>query len=259
MSTFTFSKKAIGIFLTAYYPSKDRFVEQLLHLQEEPIDFIEIGIPYSDPIADGPVIQVSSEIALQQGFTIGGLFDILDELKSALKHPLVLMGYGNQVLQYGIDRFIERCENAGIKALIFPDLPIEMLEAKHPQLLSKKSIPFVHLVTPSTSDERIQHIASACKNSFVYLVGSSQTTGGTYRLEDQLERYQEIKTICGTTPVFLGFGIDSFAKKEIAHTICDGVIIGSAYLKAVASGKDQEFLRSITSNEQNASLSVNLG
>lgn len=245
MTTFTFSNKAVGIFLTAYYPNKEHFSKLLLDLQQEPIDFIEVGIPYSDPIADGPVIQTSSEIALRQGFTMEGMFSILEELKPQLKLPIVLMGYGNQVLQFGIERFLERSRDVGIQALIFPDLPLEMLRAKHQELLERNAIPFVHLVTPATSDERIQQIALTCKESFVYLVGSAQTTGGSYQLEDNMDRYRAIKSLCGDTPVFLGFGIDSKEKIGLAHSVTDGVIIGSAYLKAVKSNSEAAFLKQV--------------
>lgn len=245
MNPFHFSRKAVGIFLTAYYPNKTRFVDLLLDLQQQDIDFIEIGIPFSDPIADGPMIQHSSDVALENGFSMSELFDVLDELSTQLKHPLVLMGYGNQVLQFGIERFLQRSQRAMIKALIFPDLPLEMLTHQHQQLVENSKVPFVHLVTPATPDARIKSIAQACENSFVYLVGSAQTTGGTYALEDQLERYQQIKKLCGNTPVFLGFGIDSKEKKVLAQSVTDGVIIGSAYLKAVKNGTEQQFLANI--------------
>ena len=245
MKPFQFHHKAVGIFLTAFYPSKERFVDLLLDLQEQAIDFIEIGIPYSDPIADGPVIQQTSEVALANGFSVSELFDLLDELQSQLQKPTVLMGYGNQVIQFGMEAFLQRCEKANIQALIFPDLPLEMLEHHKANTRHKSSVPFVHLVTPNTSDERIARIAKACTNSFVYLVGNAQTTGGSYALDAQLERYAAIKTLCGNVPVFLGFGIDSREKKVLAHSVTDGVIIGSAYLQAVKSGKEQHFLARI--------------
>jgi tryptophan synthase alpha chain len=245
MNSFQFNHKAVGIFLTAYFPSKERFVELLLHLQQEPIDFIEIGIPFSDPIADGPVIQHSSEVALANGFSVSELFDLLDELQDQLQKPTVLMGYGNQVIQYGMEAFLQRCEKANIQALIFPDLPLEMLEGKYATSIKKSSVPFVHLVTPNTADERIVAIAKACTNSFVYLVGNAQTTGGSYALEAQLDRYAAIKNLCGKVPVFLGFGIDSREKKALAQTVTDGVIIGSAYLQAVKNGKENAFLANI--------------
>lgn len=245
MNTFQFKHKAKGIFLTAFYPNKEHFVALLLDLQQEAIDFIEIGIPYSDPIADGPVIQHSSEVALANGFSVEAMFALLDELQPQLVKPIVLMGYGNQVLQFGMEAFLNRCEKANIQALIFPDLPLEMLEGKYASIVAKSPIPFVHLVTPNTADERIKQVAKACTNSFVYLVGNAQTTGGSYVLESQLERYAAIKTLCGNVPVFLGFGIDTKEKIAQAHSVTDGVIIGSAYLKAVKNGNEQHFMASI--------------
>ena len=247
MNPFAFDHKAAGIFLTAFYPNKEHFIELLCDLQQQPIDFIEIGIPYSDPIADGPVIQQASETALQNGFSVQGLFDLLDELQTSLSKPLVLMGYGNQVLQYGVERFMQRSKKAQIQALIFPDLPLEMMQQQHADLLAENTIPFVHLVSPETPDSRIQKLAQASKNSFVYLVGSSQTTGGSYALEEQLERYLSIKKLCGNVPVFLGFGIDSAEKRQLAQSVTDGVIVGSAYLKAVAHFGEKEFLEKLIS------------
>lgn len=246
MNTFHFNHKSIGIFLTAYYPNRKDFIHHFMNLQNQDIDFIEIGIPYSDPVADGNVIQHASEVALNAGFILNDLFDLLNTLQTEIKKPLVLMGYGNQVIQYGIDRFLSQCKKIGIKALIFPDLPIEMWE-NHPELKDDSTIPFVHLVTPGTSNERIAFLAERCKKSFIYLVGSSQTTGGTYDLSHHLDRYKEIKKLCKGTPVFLGFGIDSAAKKNTAFQAVDGIIVGSAYLKALSSNQEQEFLHELIS------------
>lgn len=246
MNPFQFNRKAIGIFLTAFYPNKQAFLEQLLKLQEQDIDFIEIGIPYSDPIADGPVIQHTSALALKEGFTINALFELLKTNKARFCKPLVLMGYGNQVLQFGITSFMHQSKEIDVKALIFPDLSIEMM-SKHPEFSANKHIPFVHLVTPNTSDERISQLAEQCNNSFIYLVGSSQTTGGNYDLTSQLDRYATIKNHCKNTPVFLGFGIDSASKKEEAFQTVDGVIVGSAFLKAISEKREQEFLNQLIS------------
>lgn len=246
MSPFKFEQKAVGIFLTAFYPNQADFAHHFMDLQHQSIDFIEIGIPYSDPIADGPIIQFTSEVAIQSGFTLSSLFEFLKTHKTEIRKPLVLMGYGNQVLQFGISRFLKCCREVGIKALIFPDLSPEMI-SRHPEFEENIDLPFVQLVTPSTSNLRIQCLAQACKSSFIYLVGSSQTTGGMYDLTTHIQRYKEIKQLCSDTPVFLGFGIDSSKKKEQAFEVVDGVIVGSAYLKAISEKREFEFLNELIS------------
>jgi len=246
MNPFTKETKQVSIFVTAGYPHISSLKGQLLQLQEQGVDFIEVGIPFSDPMADGPVIQETSSVALQNGMKLGLLLQQLDEAKDEINIPLVLMGYLNPVLQFGLDTFLSRCRSLNIASLILPDLSVELYETKYRAVFEKYGIPVTFLVTPLTPDERVVRIAQVCRNSFVYLVGQNSITGQGYTIDNTLSgRYAELKTLCGGTPLFLGFGIDSKEKKEQAFASVDGVIVGTAYLKAVKNGREKEFVEKL--------------
>lgn len=239
-------KKQVSIFVTAGYPEIDSLVPQLLQLQELGVDFAEVGIPFSDPMADGPVIQETSTIALQNGMKLELLLQQLEAAKGEIHIPLVLMGYLNPVLQFGLDAFLSRCQNLGIASLILPDLSLELYQTKYKAAFEKYGIPVTFLITPLTTDVRVEQTAQACANSFVYLVGQNSITGQGYAISGALStRYAELKQLCGDTPLFIGFGIDSKAKKETAFESVDGVIVGTAYLKAVKAGEEKEFLKGL--------------
>lgn len=238
--------KQVSIFITAGFPERDSLPSQLLNLQEKGVDFIEIGIPFSDPMADGPVIQHTSSIALENGMTLDLLFNQLWSVRDQIRIPLVLMGYLNPVLQYGIEKFLEKCRQLSISSLILPDLPLEIYLSGYREKFEQAGIPLTFLITPKTEDKRITQIAQECSNSFVYLVGQNSITGTAYNVSsEQTKRYAEIKVLCGKTPLMLGFGIDSAEKKQLAFQSCDGVIIGSAYLKALQNGTAPVFLEKI--------------
>lgn len=246
MNPFTKSSKQTSIFVTAGYPEFDSLPSQLRFLQNNGIDFIEVGIPFSDPMADGPVIQATSSVALKNGMTIEHLFEQLRACSNDITIPLVLMGYLNPVMQYGIDRFLSNCKELNIRSLILPDLSLELYEARYKSHFENAGIPLSFLITPQTPDERIQRIAETCKSSFVYLVSQNSITGGQAEMSDALlKRYQSIQEVCGETPLFLGFGIDSAEKRHQGFEYCDGVIVGSAYLKALEKGKEEQFLNEL--------------
>lgn len=246
MNPFIKDKKQVSIFVTAGYPTIDSLPEQLLFLQEKGIDFIEIGIPFSDPMADGPVIQETSSIALENGMKLEKLLAQVAAVRSQIHIPLVLMGYLNPVLQYGLEKFLGRCQSLNIASLILPDLSVELYQTKYQDAFEKYQIPVTFLVTPRTPDERVVRIAEVCKNSFVYLVGQNSITGAGYEMDNtMIVRYKELKSLCGTTPLFLGFGIDSNAKKLQGFESCDGVIVGTAYLKALKVEAHEAFLNGI--------------
>ena len=239
-------KKQISIFVTAGYPELDSLVPQLLQLQELGVDFAEVGIPFSDPMADGPVIQETSTVALQNGMKLELMLLQLEAAKDAIHIPLVLMGYLNPVLQFGLDAFLSRCQKLGIASLILPDLSLELYQTKYKAAFEKYGVPVTFLITPLTTDGRVLQTAEACANSFVYLVGQNSITGQGYAISSALStRYAELKSLCGDTPLFIGFGIDSKTKKEKAFESVDGVIVGTAYLKAVKNGEEDEFLRGL--------------
>lgn len=247
MSVFAKDKKQVSIFVTAGYPEKNSLPGQLDFLQQQKIDFVEVGIPFSDPMADGPVIQETSSVALKNGMNIDVIFEQLTEVRSAIRLPLVLMGYLNPVLQYGLDKFLQNCKELGVASLILPDMSVELYEARYQQTFEKYGVPVTFLVSPKTPDERVKRIAAICSSSFVYLVGQNSITGAGYTIDASLQqRYSALKQLCGNTPLFLGFGIDSRAKKEAGFLNCDGVIIGTAYLKALKKGKQAEFIQNLS-------------
>ena len=214
MNPFLKDHKQTSIFITAGFPELESLREQLQVIQSKKIDFIEIGIPFTDPLADGPTIQHTSAIALQNGMSVSVLFEQLKTLKSELNVPIVLMGYLNPVMQFGLDAFLQNCAELEIKALILPDLSYELYAKRYKKQFEKHDVPISFLVTPQTENERIELIAKQCENSFVYLVSQNGITGSSADLNSCLiQRYGEIKQLCGTTPLFLGFGIDSLEKR----------------------------------------------
>nr|WP_294860842.1 tryptophan synthase subunit alpha [uncultured Fluviicola sp.] len=247
MNPFKKNEKSLSLFVTAGYPEKESLTQQILDLQERGIDFIEIGIPFSDPLADGPVIQETSSIALKNGMNLNLLFEQLTAIRDQVKIPLVLMGYLNPILQFGLDSFLEQCESVGISGLIIPDLSFELVQHKYKRTFDSHRVPLIYLVTPSSTNARITQIVQASRSSFIYLVGQNKITGSSYSLSANAKRYSEVKSLCGEVPLFLGFGISSSAQKKEAFNYLDGVIVGSAYLQALSIGKEEEFIENLVS------------
>jgi tryptophan synthase alpha chain len=243
MNPFKKQNKQLSIFITGGYPNIESATQQILRLQKQGIDFIEVGIPFSDPMADGPVIQETSSIALQNGMHLDLLFEQLFSIKESVKIPLVIMGYLNPVLQYGIEKFLSKCKELNIASVILPDMSLELYERFYKTNFVKFEISVSFLITPSTSNDRIERISNVSKNSFVYLVSQTSITGGNSAINSRMNnRYKEIKKICGEIPVMLGFGINTKEDVLKAHQNCDGAIIGSAYLKALKTGSETKFI-----------------
>ena len=246
MNPFKKHKKQISIFITAGYPTLESTTEQILTLQSSGIDFIEVGIPFSDPMADGPVIQETSSVALANGMQMDLLFNQLGSIKDQVKIPLVLMGYLNPVIQFGLDKFLSKCKEMAIASVILPDMSLELYERFYKTQFEKYQIPVSFLITPLTNNERIQKIAKISENSFVYLVSVTSITGGKININSNVvNRYDEVKSLCGETPVMIGFGISNASDIKNAQKHADGAIIGSAYLKAVSKGDSVQFIREI--------------
>ncbi len=244
MNRYKKDTKQLSIFVTAGYPHIDSLNDQLELLEAHEIDFVEVGIPFSDPLADGPTIQKTSEIALKNGMNLEILFEQLYNRSSTI--PVILMGYLNPIISYGIIQFLESCNRAGVHSVILPDMSLEIYERFYRDKFELHEVFPCFLITPTSSTERIQQISKVCKNSFVYLVSSNATTGGKSSFgPDQAKTYQSIRSLCGNTPMFIGFGIDSQEKVEFVQNVCDGAIIGSAYLKAVSANNHNEFLRQL--------------
>lgn len=232
------TQNILNIYCTAGYPQLDSTIKVLKALQDHGADMAEIGMPYSDPLADGPVIQQSSTIALQDGMTIQKLFDQLKEMRKEIAIPVILMGYMNPVLQYGFEKFCEQAATVGVDGLILPDLPMYEFEKEYGPVIKKYGLDFIFLITPETSDERIRKL-DELSTGFIYAVSSSSTTGSskTIDTEDYLSRLQKMNL---KNPVMVGFGIKDKQTFKDAGKYTNGAIIGSAFIKALQNSTDVE-------------------
>lgn len=236
--------KQLSIFTTAGYPEIDSLRHQIETFEKFEIDFIEVGIPFSDPIADGPTIQKTSSIAIENGMNLTVLFEQLKEIKT--KKPLVLMGYLNPVMNFGIERFLKNCFDCGITSVILPDLSLEIYQRDYQSLFEKYNVYPVFIITPKTEANRVKLIARTCRNSFVYLVSDNATTGTkSTSFSAKAKSFQNMKSLCEETPLMVGFGIQSKVDVLQVQESADGAIIGSAYLKALENGHETEFLMSL--------------
>lgn len=222
----------LNIYCTAGYPHLNSTTEVITALQSNGADIIELGMPYSDPLADGEVIQQSSALALHNGMTIEVLFEQLKDIRSTIYLPIILMGYMNPILQFGIDKFCASAKAVGIDGVILPDLPMYEFETLYKPLFDKNDLKFVFLVTPETSEARIKKIDSLC-SGFLYAVSSSSTTGKNKAIEGQEDYFKKLQQLQLKNPVLVGFGIKDKATFASACKYSNGAIIGSAYIKAL--------------------------
>ncbi|MND85965.1 Tryptophan synthase alpha chain [compost metagenome] len=221
----------LSIYFTAGYPELDSTIRIAKKLEEAGADFLEIGFPYSDPVADGPVIQHSSEVALANGMTVKKLFEQLRELRQHVQIPVFLMGYVNPVIQFGVEKFCEECKNVGVNGVIIPDLPMYEYEDLYRETFEKNGIANIFIVTPQTSTERIRKIDSL-SNSFIYLLSSNATTGKTLDVgEDTNAYFKRIHDLQLNNPLIVGFGISNKDAFQKASQYTAGAIIGSAFVK----------------------------
>lgn len=228
--------KKLNIYFTAGIPALEATTEVMRIVQDAGADMMEIGIPYSDPVADGPVIQHADEQALKNGMTLSTLFSQLKSIKNEIKIPVILMGYLNPILSFGFERFCAECKDSGVSGLILPDLPPFEFEKKYGSILKHYGLQFSFLVTPETSSERIQYLDSL-SSGFLYAVSSSSTTGKT--LETDNEAYfLRLKNLKLKNPVMVGFGISTTEDFQKLTTHVQGGIIGSAFVKILLENKD---------------------
>lgn len=224
----------LSVFLTAGYPELDATSNLIMELDEAGVDLIEIGMPYSDPLADGPTIQHASSVAIDQGMTMDRLFEQVRNARMQSDLPIIYMGYLNQLMQYGYERFIKSCVSSGIDGLIIPDLPIDHYEKYLQKMSEEAGLAISFLITPTTDVLR-RELISDSSTGFVYAVADSGITGSTGTIsDDQLSYFGTLDQI--KAPVLIGFGINDHATFSTACEYAGGAIIGSAFLKALKAG-----------------------
>jgi len=239
----------LSIYFTAGFPNIDSTLDIAEALEKGGADFIEIGFPYSDPVADGPVIQASSQVALNNGMTLPVLFDQLKDLRKRVSIPVLLMGYVNPVLQYGVENFCKKAADVGVDGIIVPDLPMYEYENLYKNCFLENKLSNIFLVTPQTSEARIRKI-DELSNGFIYLLSSSSTTGKNLKVSDETDAYfRRIKDMELSNPTMIGFGISDQKSFNKAAEYTRGAIVGSAFVKMLGNenGLNQipEFLKTI--------------
>lgn len=241
-------KKLLSIYFTAGYPNLDDTTTIIQNLEESGVDMIEIGLPFSDPLADGPTIQASSTQALKNGMTTEVLFNQLKDIRKTVSIPLIIMGYFNPMLQYGVEAFCKKCQEIGIDGLIIPDLPVDVYNEQYKSIFEKHRLINVFLITPQTSDKRIQFIDSI-SNGFIYMVSSASVTGSSHGFGDtQTNYFKRIANMELKNPQIVGFGINNNETFTQATAYAKGAIIGSAFIKHLSKNnvnKINNFVSSI--------------
>ncbi|NCI46958.1 tryptophan synthase subunit alpha [Sediminibacterium soli] len=233
------NKQVLNVYCTAGYPGLNSTRTVMKALQRHGADLIELGMPYSDPLADGPVIQASGSRALQNGMTIAVLFEQLQGFRTEINIPVVLMGYMNPVLQYGFEKFCADAAAAGVDGLILPDLPEYEFETEYGPVIKQYGLDFIFLVTPETSGERVGKL-DALSSGFLYAVSSSATTGKDKDFSSVAVYLQRLQEMQLKNPVLVGFGIKDRETFQSACQYANGGIIGTAYIQALENGTDVE-------------------
>ena len=233
------SKRILNVYCTAGYPSLDSTMKVMTSLQENGADIIELGMPYSDPLADGEVIQVSSIKALANGMNIAVLFEQIKDMRKSISIPVILMGYMNPILQYGFENFCKKAKEVGVDGLILPDLPLFEFEQSYGKIITENNLDFIFLVTPETPVDRIKKLDSL-SNGFLYAVSSSATTGKDKDFNVVAQYLQKLQAMQLKNPILVGFGIKDKATFDAATVHTQGAIIGSAYIQQLTKGGDIE-------------------
>lgn len=227
-------KKLLSIYFTAGYPQLNDTVSIIHELEQNGVDMIEIGLPFSDPLADGPTIQESSTQAIKNGMTTSLLFEQLNDIRKTVQIPLIIMGYFNPMMQFGMEKFCQKCVAIGIDGLIIPDLPLYVYENEYKAIFEKYKLKNIFLITPQTSNERITQI-DAISDSFIYMVSSAAVTGSQNGFgNEQLDYFKRIANLNLKNPQIVGFGIKDKETFEQATNHQKGAIIGSAFIKYLA-------------------------
>jgi len=233
------NKRVLNVYCTAGYPHLNSTIEVMESLQKNGADIIELGMPYSDPLADGEVIQVSSIKALANGMNIAVLFDQIKDMRKSISIPVILMGYMNPILQYGFENFCKKAKEVGVDGLILPDLPLFEFEQSYGKIITENNLDFIFLVTPETPVDRIKKLDSL-SNGFLYAVSSSATTGKDKDFNLVAQYLQKLQAMQLKNPILVGFGIKDKATFDAATLHTQGAIIGSAYIQQLTKGGDIE-------------------
>lgn len=232
----------LSVYFTAGFPYLESTIPVLKALEKGGVNFVEIGMPYSDPLADGPVIQNSSTRALNNGMSLQILFEQLENVQKSVTIPLILMGYLNPILRFGIEKFIKKCRETGISGLIIPDLPYETYIAEYEELFTQHDLSNIFLITPQTPEERVLKLDSA-STSFIYMVSSAAVTGAKDGLStSQTDYFERVNNMELKTPRVVGFGISNHQTYMDVCKYAKGAIVGSAFIKHLEQNGDDEDL-----------------
>jgi len=236
----TKKENILSVYFTAGFPELEDTVPVMQHLQEAGADIIEIGMPFSDPVADGPTIQESSTIALNNGMTLKLLFEQIEDIRKTVDIPILLMGYLNPVIQYGMENFCQKCQEVGIDGLILPDLPLQEYVEEYKALFEQHGLHNIFLISPQTSEERIRQIDEN-SHGFIYMVSSASITGAKGDItEEQKAYFKRVSEMNLKNPTLIGFGISNRETFQQACAHSSGAIIGSAFIKLLKESKDLE-------------------
>lgn len=232
--TLSTNKKILSIYFSAGFPNLNDTKSLIENLEKNSVDMIEIGLPFSDPLADGPIIQASSTSALENGMTSELLFKQLSNIRETVKIPLIIMGYFNPILQFGVENFLIKCQETGIDGLIIPDLPLEIYLSEYKESFESHDIAMIFLITPQTSEERIRLI-DANTNAFIYMVSSASVTGSKDSFDNnQLNYFERIDAMNLKNPQIVGFGISNKTTFQQATKYQKGAIIGSSFIQYIS-------------------------
>ena len=223
-------RNILSVYFTAGFPKIDDTVLTLKELQSNGVDLVEIGIPFSDPMADGVVIQQSSHVALRNGMSIKKLFEQLTEVRNEIQIPLVMMGYLNPIMQFGFENFCRECDRVGVDGMIIPDLPMSDYLSEYKLIAEKYNLKFIFLITPETSEERIREIDEHT-DGFIYMVSSASVTGTQNNFDSRVAYFNRINEMNLRNPRLIGFGVSNKATLDTANQYASGAIIGSAFIK----------------------------
>ena len=229
----------LSIYFTAGFPKLEDTVPTMEYLQENGVDMLEIGIPFSDPMADGVVIQNSGQQALKNGMSLNVLFGQLTDIRNSVHIPLIMMGYLNPIMQYGFEKFCKECKRVGIDGMIIPDLPMSDYLNEYKPIAEKYGLEFIFLITPETSDERIREIDDNT-NGFIYMVSSAAITGTQSSFGAQTGYFNRINSMNLKNPRLIGFGVSNKATLDMVCRYSSGAIVGSAFIKALNETADIE-------------------